>query len=144
MAIVFVSPKEKQKVFLAGIIALVVLVMAVVAAIIILPSLINSNQNSPVGKTPVAPALVINLSVIDSAQVSSLQPFTTVQTEFTYVVKDKKGKQINGNISATSQQEAQSLLEASGFSVVSVSLTQAGNSEPFTLPITTQSTKTAK
>jgi hypothetical protein len=131
MAIIFISPKAKQKSFLKMFIigsTAVVIILVLMAAIL---WLININQGM-VSANPVSPDLSVNLKVLDSDTVKNLQSFADLEVQFSYVVHDKDDKQIEGTISAINQSTAKSLLEASGFKVLILKEVVQGRSEPFT------------
>lgn len=133
MAIVFISPKEKQRVFLGGIITLLVLFLMGISLIVFLPEFISKNQTqvNPV-EVPLNPSLMLNFNAIDSEEFKKLQPFDAMETLFAYVIEDKDSQQVSGNISAVSKQEAQKLLESSGFKVLVLQEIGVGNANPFT------------
>jgi uncharacterized membrane protein YkgB len=131
MAIVFISPKKKQTLFFRGIILSLVLFLSIVSFIVLLPEFFNKNQNVPVDLSSGDQGIAINFNFLDSDRVKNLEPFVVSQAEFSYIVKDKDGKQVAGNISAHSKQEAKTLLENSEFTIINLQEMNAGKSNPF-------------
>jgi hypothetical protein len=134
MAIVFISPKSKQRMFYVGIIMLLILFLIIISSIVFLPEFLNKNKSIPIkeildklDKSDV----VINFNIMDSDKVKNLDPFDSQETEFTYVVFDQEGKQITGSISAVIKDDAQKLLEGAGFKVSSLKEMDIGREEPF-------------
>lgn len=132
MAIVFISPKKKQRVFFWGITMSLVSFVIIISVIVVMPELLNKTQIIPAGISYDKPFITINLDAVDSLQVKNLEPFVSLETEFAYNVKDQHGKQTAGNISAATKDDAQKLLEGAGFSVLSLQEVMAGRSDPFT------------
>src|SRR5205085_692191 len=85
MAIVFISPQQKQRKLLWIILGILVLVLAIVSVITFLPELSNHFPTVSAEQAFVAPDVAINFATIDSSQVKDLQPFLTIQTEFSYI-----------------------------------------------------------
>jgi hypothetical protein len=131
MAIVFISPKKKQSIFFTGIALSLVVFFGIVSVIIFFPQLINIHQSAAIPSATIRPDIAVNLSIIDSDSVKNLQPFLNLETEYTYVVQDKNGKQTTGNISAATTQDAQKMLEAAGFKVSSLTEMGVGRTNPF-------------
>ena len=131
MAIVFISPKAKRKVFLRLAIMLVFLAVVVFLLVFIIVGSLNMKRTSLPKATIPTSDIAINFDVIDSPKVLSLEPFVSQETEFTYMVKDDSGKEIQGAIFAASKENAKILLEEAGFTVVSLEEMKIGRSEPF-------------
>lgn len=131
MAIVFISPKAKQRTFLKAIITVAGLSLVIFFLVVLMIWLVNKNKNIAQDGFSGPPNITINFNVIDSDQVKNLEPFTSLETEFTYLVQDQTGKQVQGNISAPSKEAAQKLLEDSGMKIISIKETIIGNNQPF-------------
>ncbi len=131
MAIVLISPKKRQKVFIWGVASLLVLVVIAIASFIFIPGLTNQTINIPDTGAYITPDIKLNLKIVDSQQVQNLQPFLNIETEFAYIATDKNGKQAVGKISATDKDNAKKSLEAMGFVVLSLQEANMGRSNPF-------------
>ena len=137
MAIVFISAKQKQQSFMWGIFILLALLLVAGLLAISLPGFLNPKQVGPAallggGQVKNPPAnLAINFSVVDSEKVKALEPFSIKENIFAYTITDKNGRKITGNISAKTKEEAQNLLEGSGYKVVTIVEMIVGRSEPF-------------
>jgi Na+(H+)/acetate symporter ActP len=128
MAVVFISPKKRQRMFFLGITIMFLLFLAVVAFAVFL------------SRPPeVAPELVFNkpkvnvdFSVFDSGQFKNLESFEEMKTNFSYVAITEEGKVIDGFISAISIEEAQKILEGLNLSVSRLREVDIGRDNPFT------------
>lgn len=130
MAIVFISPKAKQKIFFRIVTIILVLSLVVVSLVVMIAGFVNKNQTVP-NVSVNQPNISVNLDVIDSDKFLRLEPFINLETEFAYVVQNQDNKEIRGNMLAASKQEAQKLLEDSGVTVISLKEANIGNSQPF-------------
>ncbi len=138
MAIVFISPIEKQRVFFGRLAVLLIVFLIITFLIIFLPGFLNKTQNistkisfNKYGTMADNSNITINFDIIDSNKVKNLKPFDILETEFAYIVQDKNGRQITGNISAVTKDYAQKLLEESDFKVLSLKEISIGRNEPF-------------
>jgi hypothetical protein len=77
------------------------------------------------------PKVNINMSVFDSDQFKNLQPFSEMETQYSYKATDKDGKQITGFISAVSKAQAQKILEDGGLMVTDLRELEIGRENPF-------------
>ena len=137
MAVVFISPKQRQKMFFLGITALFLLFLAFVSFGVFL-----SKPND------VLPALVfnkpkvnINMGVFNSDQFKNLQPIPEMELQFSYKAIAKDNKPVAGFISAISRDQALTILKNMGYSVSELKDAEIGRSNPFT-PYFNQVTKT--
>ena len=128
MAVVFISPKERQKMFFLAILILLVLFLVSVSLIVFLAKPEASTQSLVFNK----PKVSIDVSIFDSDQFKNLQPFTQMEIQYTYQATAKDGKQIEGFISAISKDEAQKMLIDSGLTVTDLKESQIGRDNPFT------------
>lgn len=78
MAIIFQSPKKKQRVFFLLIIGLLVVLLAILSLVTFLPEINNAFKNFPVEDTMSIPEVKINFAVMDSEQTRNLQLFETI------------------------------------------------------------------
>lgn len=130
MAIVFISPRKKQQMFFWGIALSLIVFLAIISLIVFLPDFLSKNSNTPADMTSL-PDITVNLNILDSDKVKNLQPPSSLPIAFTYTVQDKNGIQIQGNISAASKQDAQSILEKADFKVISLKEANIGRTNPF-------------
>lgn len=128
MAVVFISPKQRQKVFFMGITIIFLLFLIAVAFVVFLSKPKEASQTLVFNK----PKVSINLKVFESEQFKNLQPFEEMQMQFSYSAVTKQGKQVTGFISAVSLSDAQKILEGMGFSALSVEEAEIGRDNPFT------------
>ena len=75
MAIVFISPKEKQKVFFKGVAIFAILFLIVIFLIVFLPWFVNKSQDIPMETSSKELNIAINLNIMDSDKVKDLEPF---------------------------------------------------------------------
>ena len=75
MAIVFVSPKKKQRIFFIAGALIFVLVLAGLSVLILLPEFADKSQQVSVQEASFdASAIAINVGIIDSNKVMNLKP----------------------------------------------------------------------
>jgi hypothetical protein len=127
MAVVFISPKQRQKTFFLGITIIFLLFLIVLAFVVFLAQ-----------PQKVAPELVFNkpkvnvdMSVFDSDQFKNLQLFVEMQTQFKYSALTKENKIITGFISAESREDATKILNSAGLGVQSIEENKVGRDNPF-------------
>jgi hypothetical protein len=77
------------------------------------------------------PNVNVDLRILNSAALDNLESFNIMEIAFSYTVTDKIGKKINGTISAVSKEDAQKMLEASGYAVESIQEASVGRTNPF-------------
>ncbi len=131
MAIIFVSPKRKQRMFFLGMAMLLVLFLIIISLIILLPEFLNKTQNIPTEVSSNMPNVTINLNTIDSDVVKNLDIFSNLETEFTYVIQNQSGQQATGNIIAISKDSIQKIFEKRGIKVISLKEANIGRDNPF-------------
>lgn len=127
MAIVFISPKQRQKTFFIGITVIVLLFLVIISLSILFAK-----------PKEVAPELVfnkpkvdINFKVLDSDQFKELEPFSEMETQFRYVAATKKGKSVTGVISAVSESAAREILITMELTVTEIKEVEIGRENPF-------------
>lgn len=127
MAIVFISPKQRQKMFFMAITILFVLFLLIVSSLVFLAK-----------PKPVAPEIVfnrpkidINLDVLDSEQVKFLEPAVQMDLQFKYTAINSKGAKISGVITAVSQEEAHKILQGMQLSGINLEEAKSGRTNPF-------------
>ncbi len=127
MAVVFISPKQRQKMFFMGITIMFLLFLAVTALSVFLAK-----------PQEVSPALVFNkpkvnidFSVVDSEQFKNLESFAKMETQFSYKAVAEKGKIVTGLVSAVSIDEAKNILEGIDLTVTEIKEVEPGRDNPF-------------
>lgn len=129
MAIVFVSPRKRQITFFASIAVFFLFVVIIISLIVFLskPTVVLEDQ---VFKKP---NIALNLSVLDSNELKALILIDQVQYDFIYEAITDKGKSITGKISALSEDDAISKLEAMKFTNIKASQEPVGRDNPFSI-----------
>lgn len=127
MAIVFISPRERQKVFILGIVAffLIVLIIIGVSVFLIKP------KKVPVEKVFTMPKITINFDVLKSPKVQSLELFPEIEKKFNYQARTEKGKDQSGVIYASSEEKARETLTELGLNSIVISEPIIGRDNPF-------------
>ncbi|MDD3608017.1 MAG: hypothetical protein PHQ20_04495 [Candidatus Moranbacteria bacterium] len=126
MAVVFISPKQKQKMFLTGIISGVAL-FSVIIAILVFLSQPKETYNEFVFNRP---KVSIDFSVFDSEQFKNLEPFEKLKVQFYYEASIDNEKK-EGLISSSSIEDAKKELEDLGYRVTLIQKTEVGRDNPF-------------
>ncbi|MDP3882556.1 MAG: hypothetical protein Q8Q48_00685 [Candidatus Staskawiczbacteria bacterium] len=128
MAVVFISPKQRQKTFFLGITIIFLLFLAVVASVVFL------SQPKTVARELVfnKPKVNVDISVFDSDQFKNLQLFTEMQMQFKYSATTKENKTVTGLVSALSKEDAIKVLTDAGLMVLRVEENEIGRENPFT------------
>jgi predicted tellurium resistance membrane protein TerC len=128
MAVVFISPKQRQKVFFMGITIAFLLFLIIISLTVFLS-----------GPKDVSPVLVFNkpkvnidMSVFDSEQFKNLQPFDQMQIQYAYKATTKDKKQVSDFVSADSEEHAKTILEGMGLTVTDLKPVEIGRDNPFT------------
>ncbi len=127
MAVVFISPKQRQKVFFMGITIMFVLFLSFISLIVFL------SKPQEVSPTLVfnKPKVNIDFSVLDSEQFKKLESFAKMETQFSYEAVAEKGKIVTGLISAISIDEAKNILASIGLTVTEIQEVEPGRDNPF-------------
>ena len=107
MAIVFVSPKQRQKMFFLGITILFLLVLSIIGTIVFF----SKPESISVEQVFIKPKIKINFEVLDLKQVTGSLLMGRVQKEFAYSAVTDGGEQRTGSIFAATKEEAQKKLE---------------------------------
>lgn len=128
MAVVFISPKQRQKMFFIGITAVFLLFLAILSSGVFMSKPKEVSSALVFNK----PKVSIDMSIFDSEQFISLQPFVEMETQYSYSATTKNRRTQTGFISAVSLEEAKTKLESSGLSVAEVKEVEAGRVDPFT------------
>jgi len=128
MAVVFISPKQRQKTFLIGITIIFVLFLTFVTFGVLLSGPKQVQPTLVFNK----PKISINTEVFDSEQFQELQPFSEMQIQFIYEAETKENKAVEGFVTAESIDDAKKILEATGLEIISIKEAEIGRENPFT------------
>ncbi len=131
MAIIFTSPKKKQRIFFRATLALLILLLFIVSFVLFSPMFENKLQNFPGEAAYAKPEIKIDFNIMDSDKVKNLEPFESVTIDFDYTAQDKNGKQFGGQVSAFSKDAAKNFLEQQGLNIISLAEVKLGRAEPF-------------
>ena len=128
MAVVFISPKRRQRAFFMAITAIFAVFVAIIALMVFV------SQPKPVAPELVfnKPKINIDFSIFDLGQFKNLESFENMKSEFYYMAVTEKTKQIEGYISATSMDEARQILEGMNLQVLKLQEIEIGRENPFT------------
>ncbi len=128
MAIVFVSPKQRQKMFFLGITVLFLLFLLIIGTFIFF----SKPKPIPIEQVFIKPNIKINFGILDSEQVKKSLFMERVQKEFTYKSVTNKGEPKLGSIFASSIEDAKKILEDSGLLSIVLEEALMGRENPFT------------
>ena len=128
MAVVFISPKQRQKAFLVGITVVLMLFLVVISLGVFLAKPGDFSPQLVFNK----PKVSIDTSIFDSDQFKNLQPFTDMQKQYSYKATTKDGKPQIGFVSADTIDHARNTLEAQGLTVSELKEVEVGRDNPFT------------
>ena len=127
MAIVFISPKEKQKVFIIGIIGLFFLVLVLIGLLVF-----SAKPKKAAEQVFNAPKIEINFGILDSNVIKNLYPLPEMKKEFSYTGQTSKKIPKSGTIIASSQEEAMQALITLGLADIVLKEITGGRDNPFT------------
>ena len=127
MAVVFKSPKERQRMFFMGITIIFIILLIVISIGVF------SAQPSQVSSVSVfnKPKITIDMQVFDTEQFKNLQPLVAMEIQYSYKAYTQDNQAVTGFISAVSQDEAQKILVAKGLTVTELKETEIGRDNPF-------------
>ncbi len=128
MAIVFISPKERQRVFVLAIAGFFLVLLVLIGFTIILAK----PKKVPEQEVFRAPTIRINFDVLNSEEIKSLEFLPEMEKEFSYTARTTaKGELKSGVISASSEDKARQIL--TGLGLINIMLTEMkeGRSTPF-------------
>jgi hypothetical protein len=128
MAVVFISPKKKQRVFFIGITAVFLLILISITFFVFMAQPQQVAQELVFNK----PKVNINFNALDSDQFKELLPFNEMQRQFAYTAKNENGDVESGFISAVSIEEAKKILESIDLAVQDIKEAEIGRENPFT------------
>lgn len=127
MAVVFISPKQRQKMFFLGITVLFLLFLLVIFFSIFL----SKPKQSDIVLVFNKPKVDIDMKVFESDQFKNLQPFAEMEILFSYTAVSKQDKDVEGFISAVSLEDARKILEDMGLMVKILKESEIGRENPF-------------
>jgi len=128
MAIVFVSPKQRQKMFFLGITILFLLFLSIVGTVVFFSKPALTLTETIFKK----PNIKIDFTVLDSEQVKESSLMGRIQKQFTYSATTVKGSQESGNVFAATIEEATKKLEDEKLTNISLEEALVGRENPFT------------
>ncbi len=127
MAVVFISPKQRQKMFFMGISGIALLFMGAVAIGVFFAPEKQVDQSVVFNE----PKISVNTKIFDSDKFKNLVPFSDMEFQYSYTGVDANKKPFSGYISATSPDEAASKLTSQGYSNLNINQVQLGRDNPF-------------
>ena len=127
MAVVFISPKKRQKMFFMGITAMFLFLMVAVALLVFLSQPAEVSSQLVFNK----PKVSVNLDIFNSEQFKNLELFGQMEMEFSYTATTTKGKTVQGKVSAASEDDARKILGDEQLSVTDIKLLETGRDNPF-------------
>ena len=129
MAVVFISPKKRQKVFFMGIVIGFSLFVLFFSLAVFLAQPKKVAQELVFNK----PKITIDTTIFDSEQFKDLAFFEEIENQYQYTVyTDSINKTTTAFITGTSKEQVQLTLEEMGYTVVEIKETGTGRNNPFT------------
>lgn len=128
MAVVFISPKKRQKTFFLGITITLLLFLVVV----FLGVFFSEPEESLFVPVFNKPKVNIDMAIFESDQFRNLQPFPEMQIQYSYRAVTKDNKARTGFIFADSIDSAKDIIKNMGLLVIEVKEAEAGRDNPFT------------
>lgn len=128
MAIVFVSPRRRQKVLFSVIISSFLLFAVFVSLAVFL----SKSKTIPVDAVFSKPEISLDFNFLNSELLKSMEKLEKMQIQFDYKATTKEAKETEGKISATSAQEAANILKERGLNVLNLEKSKIGRENPFT------------
>lgn len=127
MAVVFISPRKKQRIFFIGITATFLLILVFITFFVFM----SQPQQVAPGLVFNKPKVNINFKILDSGLFKELLPFNEMQRQFAYTAENKNGELKSGFVSASSVEEARKILETLDLTVKDIREAEAGRENPF-------------
>ena len=127
MAVVFISPKERQRMFFMGITIIFIIFLVVISIGVFSAQPSQTSSVSTFNK----PKITIDMRVFDTDQFKNLQPLVAQETQYSYKAYTQDNQPVTGFISAVSQDEAQKILVAKGLTVTELKEAEIGRDNPF-------------
>jgi len=127
MAVVFISPKQRQKAFFIGI-TIILLLFLVATSFGVFLSSPKEVQTAMVFNRP---KVSIDMSVFDSPEFQGIQAFPLMKPQFSYTATTKDNKPQEGFIVADSIDQAKKQLEDMGLRITQIKPVEVGRNDPF-------------
>ena len=131
MAILLTSAKRGQKNFILVISTILVIALTAIMIVVFLPEVRSGFTIVPSQEFSYLSGIEIDSDLLDSQQVNTLEDFENVKMIFNYVAKDQNGRQLSGQIEATTKNQAQQILGAMGLNVLTLQEQAIGRLNPF-------------
>lgn len=128
MAVVFISPKKRQKMFFLGITAIFFVFLLFVSISVFLAKPAEVAQTLVFNK----PKVSIDLGIFDSDQFKKLKSYTGMEIQYSYKAVAEDNIIKTGFISAESEEKARTTLTNMGLTVSEIKEVEVGRSNPFT------------
>lgn len=127
MAIVFISPQKRQKMFFMGITISFVLFLLVISLFVFLSRPKPAEEQLVFNR----PKVDINLEILELDQVKNLEPAEKMDLQFKYTAINSKGQKTSGIVTAVSAEEAQKILQGMQLSAATLEEAKLGRENPF-------------
>jgi len=127
MAVVFISPKDRQKMFLIGIIVIFGLFLAIIFFGIFFSKPKEVSSSLVFNK----PKISIDMKIFEKDEFKNLDPFPEIEKVFSYQAQTARRQIRTGYISASSLEDAKASLESTGLAVVGLKEVEIGRDNPF-------------
>ena len=127
MAVVFISPKKRQQTFFMIITAMFLLILVSISLGVILSKPKEVSQTVVFNKSKVE----VNMGIFDLDQFKNLQPFTKMESQYSYIATTKANIVKSGFITAPSIDKAGEILKGMGLSVSTIKEVEIGRDNPF-------------
>lgn len=127
MAVVFISPRQRQKVFFTGITIAFLLFLLIVFFGVFTAKPESISSTLVLNK----PKVSIDMSIFDSDQFKNLQPFAEMETMYSYKALNRKRKPEAGFLSAVSRESAEAILQGRGLVISELKEVEIGRDNPF-------------
>jgi hypothetical protein len=127
MAVVFISPKQKQRTFFMGITVIFILFVVIVFLSVFMSKPKEELSEQVFNK----PKVYINTTIFDSNKYKNLQSPLEMEIQYIYKATGKDKKLKSGFISSTSITVARNILEKMGLTVTELKEAEVGRDNPF-------------
>ncbi len=127
MAIVFISPKKRQKIFFMGITVLFLLFISFVSLSVFL----SKPKAVPEEQVSITPKININFKILESDKIKYVQPMGKIEKSFFYEALTDKKQFKTGTILAVSPEEAKKAIIAMGLTITKFEEVKVGRDNPF-------------
>jgi len=128
MAVVFISPKQRQKMFFTAITIVFLLILLIFTLSVFLSKPKTSSVNLVFNK----PKVDINMGLFESEEFQNLQPFMGMELQFQYTAHKQGEDDEDGFVYAESEKKAREILQELGYIISKLKEVQKGRDNPFT------------